>query len=251
MKSTLIMAGALVLAASLVAQQFGGRYGNGRQTQSRQTQPGIDVTKQFVVEGAVAAVHLAYGAQYPSIEIGGKLIKLAPVWFLLENDFEIRAGDMVRVAAAPSTRPGDAYAYALSLLNTKTQASITLRDALGVPAWTGGQSRQASAARNRSGGTACIDPASIQTFAGVVENVTVGAGIQMPALVLRVGADLVTIKIGPERVLLENDFELAKGEMVTVVAAYAACCETYLALSITNADGLTVVLRNEDGTPAW
>jgi hypothetical protein len=241
MRTTLILAGAVALAATLSAQQRGG--GPGRQTGGGQ--PQVDVAKQFVIEGTVAAVHMAAGAQYPSIEIGGRVVKTGPVWFFLENDFEIRAGDTLRVTAAPSLRTADVYA--LSIVNTKTQAQIALRDAQGVPEWSGGRGRQ----RGERSGTACIDPAGARTYAGTVDKVTMGAGIEMPTLVVKVGAGLVAFRIGPERILLENDFELQAGEAVTVAAAWSPCSEANVAFSITNSSGETLVLRNEDGRPAW
>jgi hypothetical protein len=240
MKST-IVALALATAATLAAQP-GGQYRN------RSTTPAVDVSKQFVIEGPVSAIHLVHGAQYPSIEIGGKLIKVAPIWYLLESDFEIKAGDVLRVVAAPGTRSGDPYVYALTILNTKTEAAVALRDAQGAPLWTG---RRAGGQSLALRGSACLDPASVKTLTGTVETVTLGAGIEHPTLVVNAGGTLLTVKIGPERILLENDFELNPGETVTVVAVYSPCCETYLALSITNAAGVTLVLRSEDGRPAW
>jgi hypothetical protein len=73
----------------------------------------------------------------------------------------------------------------------------------------------------------------------------------MPTLVLKTDGKLLTLKIGPERILLGADFELNPGQSVTVRYAQATCTDEYLALQITNSAGVTVTLRGDDGTPAW
>ncbi len=74
----------------------------------------------------------------------------------------------------------------------------------------------------------------------------------MPVLILKTqDGKLITLKIGPERILFDHDFELKPGETVTARFGVAACSEEYVALQLTNAAGKTVVLRNDDGTAAW
>jgi len=41
----------------------------------------------------VSAVNIGYGMQYPSLTINKLQIKVAPVWYLLDKNFEIKAGD--------------------------------------------------------------------------------------------------------------------------------------------------------------
>ena len=77
-----------------------------------------------------------------------------------------------------------------------------------------------------------------------------GVGIQMPSLTVKTpDGTLVAMRIGPERILLAADFELKPGELVT--ATYATCLRENVALQLTNSSGVTVVLRNPDGTPVW
>jgi len=210
----------------------------------------IDMAKLQTVEGSITAVQVAYGAQYPSIVVNQKQIKLAPVWYLLENDFELAAGESVRVTAAPSTTAGDPYLYAVDITKTASGAKITLRSELGVPLWMGAARRGGNRQAPRTG-SGCVDPAGIQTATGTVDRVTLGAGIQHPGLVLKTGGTLITIELGPERMLLDSDLELNPGSTVTVSYAVASCSGENVALTISDSAGHTVVLRHDDGTPAW
>jgi hypothetical protein len=210
----------------------------------------LNMAKVQTVTGTISAVNLAYGMQYPSITVNKSVIKVAPVWYFLDNSFEVKAGDPVSVSAAPSTLPNDSYLYAIEITNTNSAAKIVLRDSSGIPLWMGsaGGRGNPDAARNGSG---CVDPATITTAAGTVEKLSLGAGIQMPTLVLKVNGRLISLKIGPEHILLEADFELKEGEQVTVKYAHATCDDEDVALQLANAAGATVVLRNDDGTPNW
>ena len=72
----------------------------------------------------------------------------------------------------------------------------------------------------------------------------------MPTLVLKTAdGKLLTVKIGPERLLDAVDFEIKAGETLTVRYGVTCTNET-VALELVNA-AVTLVLRNEDGTPAW
>ena len=80
----------------------------------------LSMTSLQTVTGSVTAVSIGYGMQYPSITINKVQIKVAPVWYLLENNFEIKTGDSLSVVAASSLTPGDPYLYAVELTNTAT-----------------------------------------------------------------------------------------------------------------------------------
>jgi hypothetical protein len=211
----------------------------------------LNLSQIEVIEGTVSAVDLAYGAQYPSITINQKLIKLAPAWFLLDHDFQIKVGDRLKVTAAPCAIPSDPYYYALTLTNLLSNVTLALRDQNGNPLWTGGRGAYADSATPRAGG-GCLNPATITTVTGVVDKVMAGAGLEQPTLVVKTpDGKLIAIKIGPEWILLANDFELKAGEIVTVRYAVATCSDENIALELVNAAGARVVLRNLDGTPAW
>ena len=242
----------MVLAASAAIVLAQGPHGPRGQAAGA----GIDMAKQSVVAGAISAVNIAYGAQYPSIQVDGKLVKVAPVWYLLENDMELKPGDSVSIVVAPGLPPNASYLYAIKISSISGQAELTLRDEQGYPEWMarggkGGPNGGGSGGGAGAGLGTCIDPASVQDVSGTVDSVTMGAGVQMPRVILKTGDKLLTIKLGPERILLSQDFELTAGDKISAKIAYAACCGEFVALSVTNSAGKTVVLRNPDGTIAW
>jgi hypothetical protein len=196
---------------------------------------------------AVSAVAIGYGVQYPFVTIGKVQIKVAPIWYLLENDFEMKVGDNLSVQTAPPASKSDPYLYAIEIQNTATGQRLTLRDALGRPLWVG----SASTSGGRTGG-GCVLGSTSAVVSGTIEQISSGLGIQMPTLILRVvdGA-LVTFKLGPERILLESDLELKVGEQITVTYASSTCCASLVALAITDGARKSVVLRDEDGRPVW
>jgi hypothetical protein len=64
-------------------------------------------------------------------------------------------------------------------------------------------------------------------------------------------ARLLSVRIGPERVLLAGDFEITPGQKLTVKYAPSTCRDEFVALELTDSSGRKIVLRNADGTPAW
>ena len=42
--------------------------------------------------GLVTAVEIGYTMQYPTVTVNKTQIKVAPAWYLLEKNFEIRSG---------------------------------------------------------------------------------------------------------------------------------------------------------------
>src|SRR5262245_60921883 len=162
----------------------------------------LDMTKVQTVSGTVGAVAIGYGMQYPSITIGKVQIKVAPVWYLLDNNFEIKVGDVLTVQAAPALATPDPYLYAIEIANAADQR-ILLRDVLGRPLWT---NSQAGGPATTEGSCLLGSPA---VAAGIVEQINSGVGIQMPTLTLKLSdGTLLTFKLGPERILLESDLEL-------------------------------------------
>lgn len=205
--------------------------------------PALNMTAQKTIEGAVSSVQLGYGVQYPTIVVNQSQIKVAPVWFLLESDFEVAAGDKVSVVAAPSANAGDTYWYAIRI--TKGAFTITLRDSLGVPVWTSPAGGRGGMPQGPASCGACIDPASAQTATGVIDRVNAGIGIQQPTLVLKLaGGTLLTVKLGSERLILASDFELNAGATLTVKYAESTCTGELVALQLTDPSGKTLILRD-------
>ena len=237
---------AIILAAGSLALAQGPR---GSRNDNAPFGSGLDMTKLQSIEGAVTAVHIGYGSQYPSIQIGQANIKVAPVWFFLENDFEIKVGDPLKVVAAPALQARDPYLSAISITNIASSSTILLRDNTGAPLWSM-RTRPTRAEPQGPGTCGGCGLSSITVATGTVDQVTSEAGIRMPSVVLKTDGKLLTVKIGPERILLAADFEIKVGESLTI--KYGVNCEgENVALELTNAAGQKVVLRNENGFLGW
>lgn len=250
MKQTYFSVLAALLAASPISLAQGprGPRNPGGMSQLHTT---LNMANIQTVTGTVTAVNLAYGAQYPTITVAKSVIKVAPVWFLLDRNFELKAGDPVSLTAAPSLLPNDSYLYAIDILNTASKAKVVLRDTSGIPLWTGLANGRGNPGAPGDG-IGCIDPGTVATVYGTVEKVSMGAGIQMPTLVVKTNdGKLIAMKLGPERILLAADFELKEGEDVSAKYASGTCMDENVALQLTDATGKTVVLREEHGTPNW
>lgn len=249
----LAIAAVAVTASAQGPQGQGGGNANAPATGICTTNP-LDMTRPQTVEGPITSLDLGYGVQYPSIVVNKLHIKVAPIWFLLDHDFELGSGETVKISAVPSTTPGDSYLYAVEITKLPSGLKLTLREADGQPVWLAANRRgpgNGNSSGARAGQQNCFDPASVQTAAGVVESVTAGVGIRQPVMVLKAGTTLFTIKLGPERILLDADFEIKAGATLTVKFGLATCSDEFIALEITNAAGQTIVLRNADGLPAW
>lgn len=210
--------------------------------------PGLNMKNVQTVTGTVTAIAIGYGMQYPSITVDKTMIKVGPIWYLLEKGFEIKAGDAVSVVAAPSNVVSDAYLHAVEITKTASNLRIALRDANGVPLWVAGHG--GSEGPMAVGG--CLDASTVATVTGTVDKIGMGLGVQMPTLVLKAADDtLLVLKLGPERTLLGADVELKAGDVITVKYARETCNDESVALSITTSDGKTITLRGDDCTPAW
>ncbi len=248
MKSTEALLVPVLLAAGALALAQG-RYGA-----ANPNTPGsaarLNMTQTQTISGVITAVDIGYAAQYPSITVNDTVIKVAPVWYLAEQDFELDVNDSVSVLAAPRNLAGDSYSYAIAITKLETSATLALRDSSGVPLWSGRGGGSTPSLRHSSGRCLCLDPPSVRTITGTVERASFGPGIRMPLLVLKTAeGTLIPVKIGPERVLLAADFELIPGQAVT--ATVATCQRETVVLQLTNSAGLTVVLRSPDGAGIW
>jgi hypothetical protein len=257
-RHTLSLILSIAISAALVFAQgptgnagMGQRANPGRNNQNNgRSGAGLSMAQLQVVEGTVTSVQIAAGIRYPSLVVNNTQIKVAPAWYLLENDFTLAVGATVRITAAPSLATGDAYLYAIDITKLPSGVKITLRSATGTPLWFGAAGSGGNRQAPRTGG-ACIDPATAQTVSGVIESVTAGAGIKHPELVLLVDGKLFTFELGPERVLLASDLELKVGATLTVKYALCTCDGDYVALELTDVAGNTLILRDNNGMCAW
>ncbi|HXK07437.1 MAG TPA: hypothetical protein VMS37_33895 [Verrucomicrobiae bacterium] len=242
----------LAVASALAFAQGprGGAIGSAGGSHPQQSST-LAMTSLQTVTGTVTAVSIGYGMQYPSLTVNKVQIKVAPVWYLLEKNFEIKTGDNLSFVAAPSTAAGDPYLYAVEMTNTGTKAHVVLRDANGLPLWSQPGGGPGAGLGPGANADAPCEVLSIATESGVVEQVTAGPGIQMPSLTLKTAAGkLLVIKLGPERLLLEADLEVKAGDALSVKYAVTSHDGELVALAITKG-GVTVTLRGDDGRPAW
>ena len=246
---TMILLGAAAGLALAQAPHAGG--GAGRTTTGGPSVT-LAMTNTRSVTGAVTAVNIGWGMQYPSITINKVQIKVAPVWYLLEKNFEIKTGDNLSVVAAPSNVASDLYLYAVDITNNATSAQIVLRDSTGLPLWSRrGYTLGSGFGTGLRADGACVQVLSLETASGIVDQVTSGPGIQMPSLTLKTAeGKLLVIKLGPERVLLEADLELKTGDRITIKYAVTEHDGELVALTI-NKGGVTVTLRGDDCRPLW
>lgn len=263
---TLMKFAAIALLATAVTLAQPARQRGSQLASPSTAAAGLNLSATVTLNGTVTAVNVATASQYPTISLNGTVVKVAPVWFLLENDFEIETGHQLVVRAAPALLP-TGYYYALEVENLTTQKSIQLRDASGRPLWfrapglemglrgespgsssaAGAFAWQARAAVTYGG---CLDTNNLVEITGQIVEIDATAGIRQPAIVLDVGGKLVTVRIGPLRVLFATDLELAPGDVVSVIAAQETCTGNLVALKLSVGDQ-TVQLRNPDGRPAW
>lgn len=242
----------LALGAWLFAQGPRGNSGARQGAPAVCSGTALDMTSTVAIEGKIEAVSIEAGVQYPSIVVGGKTIKVAPVWYLLENDFELAVGDSVKILAAPCLCTDGSLA---AVEITKGPQTIVLRDSLGIPLWIKGLARgegKADTAVRGGAGGACLDLATLETVTGSVVSVNAGLGIQQPLVVLKTAdGRTLSIRVAPERVLLEQDIELAPGMTLTAKVARSTCLDGLVALELTMPDGVVVRLRDESGRPVW
>jgi hypothetical protein len=217
--------------------------------------PGLNLTAVQTLEGPIAKIYIGYGLQFPSILVAGKNVRLAPAWFLLDNDLELTTGEQVRLTVAPANRTPDPYLYALQITRLQVRATLALRNEEGTPLWT--RSRRSGQGippdpPNPKTGAPCIDLETLRTETGLVHKVNAGEGLQFPTLeFVAASGQFLVLHLAPERILLGGDFEMNVGDTMSVKYAPVPCNGEFAALQITDAAGRILVLRNDDGTPAW
>ena len=194
----------------------------------------------------------------------GKLIKIAPLWYLEHLAIELEVGDNVRVEALPCERSGAEVYRALSLTlldesGNPVADTIVFRLVDDKPSWAGRgyrnqlvfpQSAYFSLKRQAAGDS--LLPASEATVTGVVDQIVRGKGFAPPVLLLRTpDGQLLDITIGPADQLLAWDFELKEGQTVMVRFALTQRTRQRIALQLADTAGNRITLRNERGDPIW
>lgn len=271
MKKAIFLSMALLLAVgTLMAQNGKGQgppagmgQGSGSASSTAsgtgQSQAGKKELVTVTIAGTVTAVNLHdLELEFPSIIVDGTIdgvdadpveVKLAPYWFLLDNDIEVAVDDVVSIVAFLGTPNATAY-YAISI------DGVTLRTDDGSPLWTGGHGStsvvRSVGMRKCSAKNNCIVSDSISVIEGTVESIRYGKGIQHLTLLVKVDMGiLLEFKLGPADYLLANGLELEQGDGVMIRYALTQRTNTWLVLQIGKAGGVMVTLRDDNGDPAW
>lgn len=209
-----------------------------------------DLAKAQVIDGTISKINLGFGLRYPTITVNNIVVRVGPAWFFLDNDSELVVGERVRVTAAVSTRAGDPYLHGIQIVRVQANVTLRLRNEEGVPLWLRVGRGTGLTPPARIG--ACVDTTTIKTVSGNVEDVNLGLGLQHPTLTLQTDTgSVLTFKLGPERVLLASDVEILPGVNLRVKYATSLCSGELIALEIMDADGDVLLLRTDDGLPAW
>ena len=267
MKQTFKVLSILVLAAAIsFGQGNNGRGSSNGPANMAAAAHQIDPSKVVAITGEVKAVNISYGLKHPSIvvtdaSLGEVTLELAPLYWLLENGFEVEPGHRVAATAAPCLDSDKTALFAINIENLTLGVELPLRDSDGTPLWVvrGPQGKGQAKGRGPGAGNqagaqvrgSCIDTATITTVSGTVSAINMGLGIRMPALTLATAAGDLTVRIGPERILLEAGFAIEAGQTLTVRHALSPCTGERVALDLTSASGQTLKLRNDDGSIAW
>lgn len=90
-------------------------------------------------------------------------------------------------------------------------------------------------------------------LAGEVVSFIAGPGLQQPTIILDVEGTWVTVRLGPNWYLRDQEFTAAEGDQVEATAYTCdACTADYVAASVYNVStGALIELRDADGVPLW
>ena len=101
-------------------------------------------------------------------------------------------------------------------------------------------------------GYARLNPAAATTIAGTVESVNLGRGMGFPSFTLKQkDGKEVTIVASPYRLLLDAEYEIARGNEMSILVFPSPRYEnTFIAVELTNqTTGKSLTLRNAEGYP--
>ncbi len=106
----------------------------------------------------------------------------------------------------------------------------------------------------RNGTGPVVDTSSTIQVLGTVQQFTAGVGAGTPTLVVDADSGSVqSFVLGPYHILRDQGFVAEAGDRVDVKAfACTSCASGYVVASVVNVSrGITLTLRNDDGTPSW
>jgi hypothetical protein len=122
-----------------------------------------------------------------------------------------------------------------------------------VPSW--GQAPWAAAARAAK--TVQYDRGSVETLSGTVMEVERLAPrrverLSQVHLLLKTGGETITVKLGPESWLAQQNFNLAPGDRVTIKGSRVnRPLQSFLIAAEVRKGNQVLFLRDENGRPLW
>ncbi len=234
--------------------------GRGRPGTAQPKAPEKPEKESVTIQGEIEITYFDQkGIGYPAIVVDGKQIKLAPLWYLNQQEIVLDVGDNVIVTASPCNQSDEELYYAITvevLFEDGSSQIITLRDARGKPAWGGARSHHPTdpasfSRRSKANGNGLV-AASSTSVTGTVEFVIPGRGFQKPILLLRTPqGTLLPIVLGTPGQILAWDFEVRLGASLTVRYAFTQRTRERLALQLEDSSGHTITVRTEAGDPVW
>ncbi len=136
----------LALALPLALAQGGGGQGKGKQ---RQGMPKYDPATETTVKGTVEEVkevecqmcRMGTTGTHLMVKSGGETMEvhLGPTTFLTDKKFSLAKGDQIEVVGSKVKMNGSDALIAREV--KKGDQKLTLRDAQGIPQWSGGRRR--------------------------------------------------------------------------------------------------------------
>jgi hypothetical protein len=218
-------------------------------------------------DGVVVEVAMGYslGSPYFTLALGDgskRTIFVGPYRYMLEEGFQLRAGDRTRVQAFRSYWPDNTY-VCKELFNDSTGQHITLREQSGRPSWIQDNGQGDPGGPGGPNGyrmgdcTGWIPPSDglvVVNLDGTVVDVFMAPGEEFPHFTLALAnGKRVTIVTGPYYVLLRNAFEIRAGDRMSMRAFESHWyTDTFVAVSLDNlTTGEAIVLRDTTGSPTW
>jgi hypothetical protein len=172
--------------------------------------------------------------------------------YMAAQDFALQAGEQVQVLGYWE----DGEFKAAQVTRLRDGATISLRDEVGRPAWSGAGQRALVTGTGGYGGEGNTASAGDGTGTGQAE---VDAWLNLQGTVVSVDADALVVESGGEQVLVENrpwwfaqdqGFTTQVGNQLTLTGFYED--GDFEVGRIDDAtSGQTVLIRDENGRPLW
>ncbi len=243
MRATLAVLAGIAIAPAL-AQMGTGQPGAGR---------GYNPANETTIQGTIQEVRQTQRGRSPGTHIvvntpqGPMEVALGPSWFINQQQLNLTQGSQVRVIGSPMTYNGQRIVVAREV--ETGGRTVQLRNAQGVPAWSGG--------RGMAGGALSApryDTSQEQQLQGTIRALPYYARgpVSGRHLILNTAQGEIEVALGPQAFLDQEQIDLAPGDQITVTAAPAMVDgrRIFMAREIEKG-GHVFALRNPQGVPLW